>query len=300
VDVDPRTANMDVEKLDDYLRRQCRWESGRLVSGRSGQPVGAIAPVHLYGQTAQMDEITALADEFGLVVIEDACQAHGSEYYSARSGQWQRAGSLGAAAAFSFYPGKNLGACGEGGAITTNDERIASAARLLREHGSPRKYHHVIEGYNGRLDAIQAAILSVKLKHLDEWNANRREAATRYGRMLAAARELVLPVEPPNVRAVYHLYVVHTQCRDILQERLRTAGIGTGIHYPVPLHLQDAYKHLGYKKDDFPVAEGLAPKLLSLPMFPGLRAEAQERVVREILAVVDDAASPKGPQVDAA
>jgi dTDP-4-amino-4,6-dideoxygalactose transaminase len=227
---------------------------------------------------ADMDAITELADRFGLIVIEDACQAHGAEYFSKKTNRWQKAGSVGRAAAFSFYPAKNLGACGEAGAITTNDAALAQTARMLRDHGQSRKYYHEIEGYNGRLDAIQCAILSVKLPHLRDWNASRRERAAEYNRLLAGIDGIVLPWEPEWSRAACHLYVVRTHDRDGLIRHLNAAGIGTGIHYPIPLHLQTAYASLGYKSGDFPITEAVASEIVSLPMFPSLTVEQQKAV----------------------
>ncbi len=227
----------------------------------------AIIPVHLYGQAADLDPIFEIAARHNLVVIEDAAQAHGSLY------KGKKVGALGRAGCFSFYPGKNLGAYGEGGAIVTNDADVARRVRLLRDHGSERKYHHEIIGYNFRLEGIQAAVLDVKLKHLDGWNDLRRRHAARYTKLLADA-ELALPHEMPYARHVYHLYVVQTNERDALQKILTEAGIGIGIHYPVPIHLQPAYRLLGHKAGDFPETERQAARVLSLPMFPEL-TEAQ-------------------------
>ncbi|PYR74869.1 MAG: erythromycin biosynthesis sensory transduction protein eryC1 [Acidobacteria bacterium] len=282
VDVDERTYNMDPGKLRAYLEACGRDPSGRLVSKRSGRPVTAVVPVHLYGQTADMDRILALADQFGLIVIEDACQAHGARYLSRGGDNWRTAGSMGRAAAFSFYPGKNLGACGEAGAVTTNDPDVAARVRKLRDHGQARKYYHDVEGYNGRLDAIQAGILHAKLRHVSEWNAQRRERADHYNRLLAPMPGIVTPYEPSWSHAVYHLYVVRTADRDGLIAHLAGAGIGTGIHYPIPLHLQQAYRSLSYKAGDFPVAERVAAEIVSLPMYPQLTAAQQDRVVSEI------------------
>ena len=201
---------------------------------------------------------------------------------------------MGHAAAFSFYPGKNLGACGEAGAVTTNNLEIARQIRLLRDHGQSRKYYHEVEGYNGRLDAIQAGILQVKLRYLTEWNRQRREAATGYHALFEGMCScLTLPREPSWSRSVYHLYVVRTGERDKLQKHLTVAGIGTGIHYPVPLHLQDAYRSMGFKRGDFPIAESVAAEILSLPMFPGLTVSQQKRVVEEVASFegLDDALS---------
>ncbi len=235
VDVDARTYTMDPLKLRQYMETKCELDSrtGRYVHRTLGKPVTAVIPVHLYGQTADMDPILELSDRFGLVVIEDACQAHGAEYFSKKENRWRKAGSMGHAAAFSFYPGKNLGACGEGGAITTNDEKVARASKMLRDHGQSRKYHHEIEGYNGRLDAIQAGILSVKLRHLAEWNRRRQDAARRYDDMLSSFEEVIAPCQPEWSRSVYHLYVIRVQDREGLQKYLAEAHIHTGIHYPV-------------------------------------------------------------------
>ena len=232
-----------------------------------------------------MDAILELADAYGLIVIEDACQAHGAEYFSRKQNRWMKAGSMGRAAAFSFYPGKNLGACGEAGAVTTNDAGLAKKISMLRDHGQAKKYYHDVEGYNGRLDAIQAGLLHAKLAHLAKWNAQRRERAAEYNRLLAAADEaVVLPFEPSWSRAVYHLYVIRTEDREGMMSHLKKAGIGTGIHYPIPLHLQKAYASLQYRLGDFPVTEKAAAEIVSLPMFPQLTAEQQARVVEEILS----------------
>jgi dTDP-4-amino-4,6-dideoxygalactose transaminase len=285
VDIDERTYNMDAKKLREYLESQCSVsEEGNLVSKRSQRPVTAIVPVHLYGQMADMDAILELAEQYRLLVVEDACQAHGAEYFSRKQNCWVQAGSMGRAGAFSFYPGKNLGACGEGGAVTTNDSKLADACKMIRDHGQAKKYYHDIEGYNGRLDAIQTGILSVKLKRLAGWNAKRRERAAEYNRLFAASDGGVqTPYEPSWSRAVYHLYVVRTEDREGMMAHLGKAGIGTGIHYPIPLHLQRAYESLEYKAGDFPITEKLANQIISLPMFPHLKSEHQERVAEEML-----------------
>ena len=285
VDIDEQTYNMSVDKLQQFLEKQCtRDKSGKLISLRSKRPVTAVVPVHLYGQMADMDSILRLADQYGLTVIEDACQAHGAEYFSKKHNRWMKAGSMGRAAAFSFYPGKNLGACGEGGAITTNDATLASTSKMLRDHGSVKKYYHDMEGYNGRLDAIQAGILHAKLPHLTGWNAQRRGRAAEYNQSMASNKAVSLPFEPAWSRAVYHLYVIRTNDREGMMNHLKTAGIGMGIHYPIPLHLQKAYVSLNYSDGDFPVAERVASEIVSLPMFPQLREQQQARVVKEILA----------------
>ena len=290
VDIDERTYNLDPEKLAEYLEKQCTVdEEGRLISRRSGRPVTAVVPVHLYGQMADMDPILELAERYRLVVVEDACQAHGAEYLSKKHNRWMKAGSMGRAAAFSFYPGKNLGACGEAGAATTNDAAIAKTMKMLRDHGQATKYYHDVEGYNGRLDAIQAGLLHVKLGHLAKWNAQRRERAAEYKRLLESAdTALVAPYEPSWSRAVYHLYVVRAADREGLMEHLKKAGIGTGIHYPIPLHLQKAYASMNYKRGDFSVTEKAAEEIVSLPMFPQLTPQQQNRVVEESLRFLAD------------
>ena len=285
VDIDERTYNLDPEKLREYLEEQCKRDhSGKLISRRSGRPVSAIVPVHLYGQMADMDAILELAARFGLVVIEDACQAHGAAYFSRKQNRWMKAGSMGRAAAFSFYPGKNLGACGEAGAVTTNDAGLAKKISMLRDHGQAQKYYHDTEGYNGRLDAIQAGLLHTKLNHLAKWNTQRRDRAAEYNMVLATNEAVSVPYEPSWSRAVYHLYVIRTDDREGMMNHLKKAGIGTGIHYPIPLHLQKAYASLNYGLGAFPVTERAAAEILSLPMFPQLTAHQQGRVAEEILA----------------
>ncbi|MBV9209884.1 MAG: DegT/DnrJ/EryC1/StrS family aminotransferase [Acidobacteria bacterium] len=259
VDADAVSYNLDVGKIEAAITERTR----------------AIMPVHLYGQAADLDPIFELAAKHNLVVIEDAAQAHGSEY------KGKRVGALGRAGCFSFYPGKNLGAYGEGGAVVTNDEEVARHLRLLRDHGSERKYHHEIIGYNFRLEGLQGAVLSVKLKHLDGWNQLRREHAAAYNRLLKESR-LILPREMEYARHVYHLYVVQTAERDGLQKSLHDAGVQTGIHYPIPIHLQPAYAFLGHKRGDFPEAERQARQVLSLPMFAELTDEQIERVAQVV------------------
>jgi dTDP-4-amino-4,6-dideoxygalactose transaminase len=293
VDIDESTYNLDPEKLRAYLETQCTREpqTGRVVSRRNGSRVTAVVPVHLYGQMADMDPILELAAQYKLVVVEDACQAHGAEYFSKKEGRWRRAGSMGRTAAFSFYPGKNLGACGEAGAITTDDEGLARRSQMLRDHGQSRKYFHDMEGYNGRLDTIQAGFLRVKLRHLAEWNEQRRQRAREYDNLFAGTDGLVVPPHVPAwSRPVSHLYVVRVTHRERLQLDLADAGIGTGIHYPVPLHLTKAYEDLGFSPGDFPVAERAAAEVLSLPMYPGLSAEQQQRVVTTMIASIQTAA----------
>jgi len=262
VDVDPVTCNMDPTAIEDAITPRTK----------------AIVPVHLYGQPADMDPILDIAARRGLAVIEDACQAHGALY------QGKKAGSIGFAGCFSFYPGKNLGAFGEGGAVVTQDEPTAQAIRMIRDHGQSQKYIHEIEGYNGRLDAIQAGVLRIKLKRLADWNASRRQNAAYYDQRLAGVPGIQLPVEAAYARSVYHLYVIHAERRDELQRFLADRGVATGLHYPKPLHLQNAYAHMGLTVGAFPVAESSAARLLSLPMFAELTREQMDYVVEQIKA----------------
>jgi dTDP-4-amino-4,6-dideoxygalactose transaminase len=285
VDINEKTYTLDPEKLRLYIERNCDFDvkSGKLIERSSKRKVAAIVPVHLYGQTADMDPIMEVAAKYNLTVIEDACQAHGAEYFSKKANVWKKAGSIGKAAAFSFYPGKNLGACGEAGAVTTNDEPMALRMKMIRDHGQAKKYYHDIEGYNGRLDSIQAGWLSVKLRHLAKWNESRRSLAHRYHELFAEEKnDVILPVEAAWTKGVYHLYVVRVQDRETLQAHLAEAGIGTGIHYPIPLHLQKAYQHLGYRKGAFPVTERVAGEIVSLPMFPQMTREQQREVVQSV------------------
>jgi dTDP-4-amino-4,6-dideoxygalactose transaminase len=287
VDIDERTYNLNPNRLEDCVRT------------RNSQPgtrnrVKAVLPVHLYGQCADMDAIREIADQYGLIVIEDACQAHGAEYYSKKDNKWKKAGSMGNAGCFSFYPGKNLGACGEGGAVTTSDEEIARKVSMLRDHGQAKKYYHDFEGYNGRLDSIQCGILRIKLKRLPAWNESRRRNASLYNELLTQNCEpgtrnpqpvtcsVVVPFEPQWSKAVYHLYIIRIRKRDELQKFLADNGISTGLHYPIPLHLQNAYKNGGMSNGSFPVTEKVAREILSLPMFPGLTPEQIKFVVSKI------------------
>jgi len=285
VDIDEQSYTMDPAKLRQYLETQCDPDqvTGLPVSRRTGRLVTALVPVHLYGQMADMDPILEIARTYRLVVVEDACQAHGAEYLSRAENRWRKAGSMGTAAAFSFYPGKNLGACGEAGAVTTNNDGLAQTVRMLRDHGQSEKYYHSIEGYNGRLDAIQAGIMTIKLKHLSKWNDARRQNAAHYNQLFAPDVEsVVLPHESPRSRAVYHLYVIRTRDRDNLRAHLADANIGSAIHYPIPLHLQKAYQCLGYRKGDFPIVERIASEIISLPMYPHLTRAQQGQVVNSV------------------
>lgn len=280
IEIDERTLNIDPEKLREYLELKCDQDSssGRPVSRRTGRTITAIVPVHLYGQMADMDPILKLARRYSLLVVEDACQAHGAQYFSREEQRWRKAGSMGKAAAFSFYPGKNLGACGEAGAVTTDSPEIATTVGRLRDHGQAEKYYHDIEGYNGRLDAIQAAILHAKLAHLLEQNDLRRQIAKAYRDQLADVEDILAPFEPSWSRAVYHLYVVRVPDRQEMQNRLRAAGVGTAIHYPIPLHEQQAYRRLRYRVGDLPITERVSREILSLPMYSKL-TEAQQAMV---------------------
>jgi len=285
VDIHEQTYTMDPAKLREYLETRCEFDakSGELIERASKRRVVGIVPVHLYGQTADMDPILDLADKYKLFVIEDACQAHGAQYFSKKDNAWKLAGSMGKAAAFSFYPGKNLGACGEAGAATTNDPAMAARMKMIRDHGQAKKYYHDIEGYNGRLDSIQAGWLSVKLRHLAKWNDSRRAHAHRYHELLAEVKDaIVVPVEASWTKGVYHLYVVRVQDREAFQAALAEAGIGTGIHYPIPLHLQKAYESLNFKKGDFPVTERVAAEIVSLPMFPQMTNEQVNEISKRV------------------
>jgi len=284
IDIDEQTYTMDPEHLRKYLETRCRQDTktGRPVHRQTGNHIAAVVPVHLYGQTADMDAIREVAEQYGLIVIEDACQAHGALHFTRREKQWKKAGSLGTAAAFSFYPGKNLGACGEAGAVTTDDERIARMVRMLRDHGQIEKYHHRIEGYNGRLDAIQAGILSVKLKHLSFWNELRRRCAQHYTYLLAGTKGLLTPSEPEWTKSAYHLYVIRSADRDGLRRHLADHRVETGLHYPLPLHLQEPYLLGGRTMWNLPNTERAAREILSLPLYPGLTAYQQNLVAEAI------------------
>jgi dTDP-4-amino-4,6-dideoxygalactose transaminase len=260
VDVDDSTMTMDPAALE------------AAVTPRT---VG-IVPVHLYGQSADMDPILAVARKHGLWVVEDAAQAHGARYHG------RQTGTMGDMAAYSFYPGKNLGACGEGGALVAREAGRLQTARQLREHGQSKKYYHDTEGYNGRLHAIQAAFLRIKLPHLEAWTEGRRKVAAAYRDALDGIDEIRLPDEAAYARHVYHLYVIRADRRDELQQHLTAEAIGTGLHYPLPLHLQEAYRGLGFGAGNFPVTEQAAESLLSLPMFPELAQSQIERIADSI------------------
>jgi len=260
VDIDPVSFTMNPAMIEAAITAKTR----------------AIIPVHLYGQVADMDPILAIAKAHNIHVVEDACQAHGAKY------KGRMAGSLAIAGCFSFYPGKNLGALGEGGAVTTDDAELAQRIRMWRDHGSERKYEHKFPGLNLRMDGLQGGFLAVKLRYLDCWNDQRRCAASEFARGLATA-DITLPAEMSYSHHVYHLYVIQSENRDELRKLLADAGIESGLHYPIPLHLQEAYRFLGYHEGDFPVTEMIRTRILSLPIYPGISTEAVARVSSELL-----------------
>ncbi len=260
VDIDEQTYNINPDLLK------------RAITSKTK----AIIPVHLFGQPADMDPIVKIAREHGLFVIEDACQAHGAEY------KGRRVGSIGHAGCFSFYPGKNLGAYGEAGAVITNDHELAEKIKRFRDHGQAKKYYHSMIGWNARMDGFQGAVLSVKLKHISEWNEARRKNAKRYNELLAAVEEITMPIEAEYAKHVYHIYAIRTKKRDALMSALAEKNISCGIHYPIPLHLQEAYRFLGYTQGSFPIAEKCAKEILSLPMFSELTGDQITAVVKEI------------------
>src|SRR5436309_11830296 len=264
VDVDQNTFTMNPAELEKALTDRTK----------------AIIPVHLFGQPADMDPILEFARTHGLFVIEDAAQAHGAEY------KRRKAGTMGEAGCFSFYPGKNLGAFGEAGAIVTNDPELRKQIQMLRDHGQSRKYYHTLMGWNCRMDGIQAAVLSIKLRHLDEANSLRRKHATEYSQALAGIDEVLTPFEAMYARHVYHVYAIRVQERDVIARNLQEKGVGCAVHYPVPIHLQEAFRNLGYKKGAFPIADSLSDQFLSLPMFPELTKEQIEYVVRCVTEAV--------------
>jgi dTDP-4-amino-4,6-dideoxygalactose transaminase len=263
VDVDPVSYTMDPAMVERAITPRTR----------------ALLPVHLYGQPADMDALLEIARRHGIVVVEDACQAHGAEY------KGRKAGTLGIAGCFSFYPSKNLGCLGEGGAVVTSDPKLADKVRLLRDHGSIRKYQHSVPGYNFRLEGLQGGLLTVKLRYLDHWNNRRRLWAQRYHELLTDAA-VTKPSQMPYAKHVYHLYVIEVNGRDEIRQQLSTKRIDCGLHYPIPLHLQEAYATLGYKTGDFPVAEEAARRILSLPMYPDLTNEQVEAVASALLESV--------------
>jgi len=268
VDIDQRTYTMDPDMLESAITVKTK----------------AIIPVHLFGAPVDMDPIMDVARRYGLPVIEDAAQAHGASY------KGRRVGGIGTAGCFSFYPGKNLGAFGEAGAVVTNDIALRDKIRALRDHGQVRKYHHTMVGWNCRMDGIQGAVLRVKLRNLDRANAMRRALAVQYDRALDNCDGVVTPINPPWIQHVYHIYAIRVNERDLLVRRLAEAGIGTGIHYPTPVHLQPAYEGLGYRRASFPVAEQCADEFVSLPMFPELPPDAVNVVASAVIDAVGSSA----------
>ena len=260
VDIDEQTYTLDAGLLESAITPRTK----------------AIIPVHLFGQCADMDPIIEIASRHGIPVVEDACQAHGALY------KGRKAGSLGATGCFSFYPGKNLGALGEAGAIVTNDKELAGKIQVLRDHGQHRKYHHSCVGWNARMDGIQGAVLSVKLKQLDVCNVRRHSHGLLYDQLLGDAEEIITPFEAPHNRHVYHVYAVRVKNRDAIMQALGEKGISCAIHYPIPVHLQEAYQFLGYKEGSFPVAERCAEEFLSLPMYPELTKGQIHAVAQEL------------------
>ena len=261
VDIDERTYTMDPSLLKDVITDKTK----------------ALIPVHIFGQMCDMDPIMDIAKKHDIIVIEDACQAHGAEY------KGRKAGSIGHAAAFSFYPGKNLGAYGEAGAVTTNDEEVVAKINVLRDHGQPKKYHHDVVGWNARMDGIQGAVLSVKLKHLDEWNEGRRRAADEYDRLLEDLDHIKTPFVLDGNKAVYHLYEVRDPDRDIIMKNLQDTGIGCGIHYPVPINLLEGYSFRDSGAGRFAVCDRCADEFLSLPIFPEIRTEQVKSAVMHLM-----------------
>jgi len=260
VDIDPETFNIDPEKIEDKITSRTK----------------AIIPVHLFGRPADMEPIKKIAQRHNLKILEDACQAHGARYNK------KRVGTFGDLAAFSFNPPKNLGCGGDGGAVITNNGSLAKKVLLYREYGSQKKYHHLIKGFNSRLDAMQAAILRTKLKHLEEWNEARRKNALLYNELLSD-QPIKIPVIPAKTQSVFHQYVIRTKQRDLLIKYLNGKQIATGIHYPVPIHLQPAYFELGHKKGDFPMSEKAAKEIISLPVFPGLTESEIKYISQNII-----------------
>jgi len=270
VDIEPDTYNIDPNKLEHVIKKQSAAQRSRLK---------AVIPVHLYGQCAEMEPILKLSKKYRLAVVEDAAQTIGAEY------KGKRAGAIGDFGCFSFYPSKNLGGFGDGGMVITNNEKLAEQVRILRVHGSKPKYYHKFVGINSRLDEVQAAVLRIKLKHLKAWENNRMERAKKYGKLFQGAGLLdvvSLPTVRPYNRHVYNQYIIRVKKRDNLREHLAKEGIGTEIYYPVPLHLQQCFKYLGYKKRDFPVSEKAAKETLALPIYPELTPAEQEYVVEKI------------------
>ncbi len=284
VDIEPDTFNIAPAAVQRFVETQCEMREGRLVNRRSGGRVRALMPVHLYGQAADMDPLLALAERFGLRVIEDAAQAIGTEYPPGR-----RVGALGAIGCLSFFPTKNLGAFGDAGMCTTNDPVLAERLRILRVHGGKPKYYHAVIGGNFRIDELQAAVLNVKLSHLDSWTRRRQENAAFYDAAFRTARvpQLMIPVARPGYRHIYNQYVIRVPHRDRLRQHLSACGVGTEIYYPVPLHVQDCFAYLGYRAGDLPESERAARETLALPIYPELSREQLEHVVNCVVEFLE-------------
>jgi dTDP-4-amino-4,6-dideoxygalactose transaminase len=278
IDIDKESYNISITELKNYIEKTCTWNisDSTLTDKQTGFKVRGVVPVHLYGQMSDMDEIMEIAKAYNLSVLEDAAQAHGASYRD------RKAGTIGHAGAFSFYPSKNLGAFGQAGAVITNDAHLAERARMFIDHGSGRRYYHTFEGWNFKMDGLQAAVLDVKLNKLDRWNKARQNCAHSYNDLLDNTERIILPSAMTARKHVYHLYVIRANNRDSLQDYLENEGIGSLIHYPISVHLQDAYRHLGHKTGDFPNAEECADTVLSLPMFPELTYEEIEYVCKKI------------------
>jgi dTDP-4-amino-4,6-dideoxygalactose transaminase len=266
VDVDEKTYTINISQLEQAITAKTK----------------AIIPVHLFGQTADMEPLNEIAERHGVPVVEDACQAHGAEY------RGKMAGSIGIGGCFSFYPGKNLGAYGEAGALVTNDALLYECVKKLRDHGQSRKYHHDVIGWNSRMDGIQGAILSVKLKHLENWNDLRRRNAANYTAILNEVNDLVTPYEAPERKHIYHVYAIRVRNRDFVINQLKGSEVSCGIHYPIPIHLQKAYEKVSQKKATYPVSEICASEFISLPMYPELTKEKIEYVTEKLVAILHD------------
>jgi dTDP-4-amino-4,6-dideoxygalactose transaminase len=287
IEIEPDTYHLSLTALEAFMLEKCRLGSnGHWVEVNSGRPVTAVVPVHLYGLMADMKSILQMAAKYGLKVVEDCAQAHGARYLLDEKNR--KAGSLGKTGAFSFYPGKNLGAMGEGGAVTTQDELAAQSMYLWRDHGSRQKYVHISpDGWNGRLDALQCAILDIKLKKLEKWNDRRRQVANWYQERLRENEKIILPTVPHGREHIYHLYVVRVPERERVMRELEKHGISSGLHYPIPLHLQAAYHDFGYRKGDLPVTESVSQSILSLPMFPHMTEDMVDYVCSEMEKILE-------------
>ncbi len=282
IDIDPVTYNLNPEKLRDFLSETAERKDGKLFNRKTGRRIGAILPVHLYGQTADMERILSIAEEYGLPVIEDAAQSIGSMDGNLK----KKAGNMGEIGCFSFFPSKNLGAFGDGGALSTNNGKIAERLKSLRMHGESTRYHHDEVGFNSRLDALQAAVLEIKLKYLDGWTAGRQKNARYYNNAFESADCDGIIATPKAINSNYHIYnqyILRVENRDALVEYLREKGIGCAIYYPVPLHLQKCFDYLGYREGDFPVAEKAAKETIALPIYSELTGEQKDAVIETVL-----------------